>query len=106
MDLSPEQIAKLTARLGRDLEGWLRDRTVEKHYSADALAEMLEVAPRTVWSWIDAYETSGGKQGLGPVVKLSHKCVRIPASAVNRMLRAHTIDAAALGGDKHQEDAA
>lgn len=105
MDLSPEQIAKLTARLGRDIEGWLRDRTVEKHYSVDALAELLDVAPRTVWSWIDAYETSGGKQGLGPTVKLSHKCVRIPASAVNAMLKRHTIDAAALSRPNQEEAA-
>lgn len=85
---------------GRDVESFLRERTVEQHYSADALAELIEVSPRTVWSWIERYEASAGKEGLGPVVKLSHKNVRIPASAVNRMLAAHTVDAVALAGGK------
>lgn len=98
MELTNEQIAKLTARLGRDLEEWLRDRTVEKHYSADAVAELVEVSVRTVWTWIEKYETSQGKEGLGPYVKLSHKNVRIPASSINAMLARHTIDAAALAG--------
>lgn len=100
MELTDEQIAKVTARLGRDVESFLRERTVEKHYSADSLAELVEVSPRTVWTWIERYESSGGKEGLGPVVKLSHKNVRIPASAINRMLTAHTIDAGALGGSR------
>jgi transposase len=100
MDLTNEQITKLTTRLGRDVESFLRDRTVEKHYSADSLAELVEVSPRTVWTWIERYEASGGKEGLGPVVKLSHKNVRIPASAINRMLAAHTVDAGALAGAK------
>ena len=105
MELSPEQITKLTNRLGRDLEGWLRDRTVEPHYSAPRLAELMEVAERTVWTWIDRYDTSTGKEGLGPVVKLSHKCVRIPASSVNRMLQACTVDAAALVRGSQKEAA-
>ncbi len=105
MELTTEQITKLTARLGRDVEAYLRDRMVEKHYSADALAELIEVSARTVWSWIEKYETSAGREGLGPVVKLSHKNVRIPASSVNRMLKAHTVDAAVLAGGEKEKAA-
>ena len=97
MDFTPEQITRISARIGRDIEGWLKDCTVEPHYSAERVAALLEVSERTVWSHIETYELTGGKEGLGPFVKLSHKCVRIPASAVNRLLKACTVDAATLG---------
>jgi hypothetical protein len=103
--LSPEQISKLTARLGREIEAWLRTGAVEQHYSAPALAEVLQVSERTIWVWIDLYESSSGKEGIGPVVKLSHKTVRIPASSVHRMLRSRTVDAAALAGTDGKEAA-
>jgi hypothetical protein len=98
MELTEEQIQRITARLGRETAAWLRDRSVEKHYSAEALAEILEVAVRSVWNYIELYESTAGREGIGPVVKISHKVVRIPASAVNRFLRAKTIDAAVLAG--------
>lgn len=96
MNFTDEQIDRITARLDKQTKAFLRDRTVEQHYSAEALAEILEVAERTVWNYIELYETSAGREGIGPVVKISHKVVRVPASAVNRFLRAKTIDAAAL----------
>ena len=96
MDLTQEQIDLLTARLGTKREAWLRNATVEPHYSAEKTAELLEVTVRTVWNYVELYETSGGRDGIGPVVKISHKVVRIPASALNRFLQARTVDAAAL----------
>lgn len=92
----------------RVLSNVLRDGFVEQHYSAATVAERLEVTERTVWNYVDAYDRSGGSEGIGPTVKLSHKVVRIPASAVNRFLKARTIAApgakAEQGGDV--EDAA
>lgn len=73
----------------------VRDGSVEQHYSAATVAERLDVTERTVWNYVELYETSGGKEGIGPVVKVSHKVVRIPASAVNRFLRGRTIEVAA-----------
>lgn len=90
-ELPPDAITRITSRLGRELEEWLRDRTVEPHYSAERCAELLEVSVRTVWNYIDAGERTQGREGIYPVVKLSHKVVRIPASAVNRYLRSRTI---------------
>lgn len=81
----------LVRHIMRSLLEWMRDRSVEQHYSAERLAALLEVAERTVWNYIELWETSGGKEGIGPVVKLSHKVVRIPASSANRLLRAKTI---------------
>jgi hypothetical protein len=100
MEFSDEQIQRIVSRLGKEAEAWLRDRSVEKHYSAESLAELLEVTERTVWNWLDRYEETAGKDGIGPFVKISHKVVRIPASSVNRWLRAKTIDAAALAEGK------
>jgi hypothetical protein len=64
---------------------------VEKHYSAAELAEVLGVTVRTVWSYVDLGARSSGKDGIFPVVKLSHKVTRIPASAVQRFLKARTV---------------
>lgn len=100
---TPEQVAKISARLGREFEAWLRDHTVEPHYSAERVAELLEVSERTVWSYVEDYEVSGGKSGLGPVVKLSHKVVRIPGSAVNRLLAARSVQAPRAFGAELRE---
>lgn len=102
MDFTDEHIDRITARLGQQTKAFLRDRSVEQHYSVEALAEILEVAPRSVANYIELYEISGGREGIGPVVKISHKVMRIPASAVNRFLRAKTIDAAALAGGQEK----
>jgi DNA-binding Lrp family transcriptional regulator len=91
-------LSKLTGERGmlrqviRVLQGALRDGVVEQYYSAASLAERLEVTERTVWNYVELYETSGGKEGIGPVVKLSHKVVRIPASAANRFLKSRRIE--------------
>lgn len=92
-DLTPEQASKVSTRIGRELEAWLRDRTVEPHYSAEGAAELLQVTKRTIWSYVDAGERSSGRDGIYPVVKLSHKVIRIPASSINRFLKARTIAA-------------
>lgn len=105
MNLSPEQIARITARVGREVEAFLRNGVVEQHYSAESLAELLEVTERTVWSYVDLYDSTAGREGLGPVVKLSHKTVRIPASAVRRLLASKTVNAAALVGADRREEA-
>jgi hypothetical protein len=100
---TPEQVAKISARLGREFEAWLRDHTVEPHYSAERVAELLEVSERTVWSYVEEYEMTEGKAGLGPVVKLSHKVVRIPGSAVNRLLAARSVQAPRAFGAELRE---
>ena len=68
---------------------------IEKHYTAADVAQLLGVTTRTVWNYIDRGERSQGRDGIYPVVKLSHKVVRIPARAVNRFLKTRTIAAAA-----------
>lgn len=90
-EITQEQLAKVSARLGRELEAWLRDHTVEPHYSAEDAAELLHVTKRTIWSYVDIGEASRGKDGIYPVVKLSHKVIRIPASSINRFLKSRTI---------------
>jgi predicted transcriptional regulator len=67
---------------------------VEKHYTAAEVAELLGVTQRTVWNYVDKGERSQGKDGIYPVVKLSHKVVRIPARAINRFLKVRTVAAA------------
>lgn len=94
-DLTPDQASRVSARVGRELEAWLRDRTVEPHYSAEGAADLLQVTKRTIWSYVDAGERSGGRDGIHPVVKLSHKVIRIPASSINRFLKSRTIAAPA-----------
>lgn len=64
---------------------------VEKHYSVQEIAELLGVTVRTVWNYIDVGTRSGGKDGIHPVIKLSHKATRIPARAVNRFLESRTL---------------
>ena len=68
---------------------------VEKHYTAAEVAELLGVTERTVWNHVEAGKRSRGRDGIFPVVKLSHKVVRIPARAVNKFLKARTMTAGA-----------
>lgn len=89
--------------LVRALLTWLRERTVEQHYSVETLAGLLELTPRTVWNYVELYETSGGADGIGPVIKLSHKVVRIPASSASRLLKAKTITIAGVGDQGDEE---
>jgi predicted transcriptional regulator len=70
---------------------------VEKHYTASEVAELLGVSERSVWNYVDKGETTKGKDGIFPVVKLSHKVVRIPARAVNKFLKARTVAGAGQG---------
>lgn len=91
-EFTPDQLRKLAERIGRDIESWLRDHTIEPHYSVETLAAALEVTERTIWNYVDLYKTSQGKDGIGPVVKLSYKVVRIPASSIKRFLAPRTIE--------------
>lgn len=92
-DFPPEALSRVSARIGRELEAWLRDHTVEPHYDAETAAQMLHVTVRTIWRYVDAGARSEGREGIYPVVKLTHKVVRIPASSINRFLQAHTLKA-------------
>lgn len=92
-EFTADQLEKVSTRVSREVEEWLRDHTVEPHYSAEAAAAMLEVTVRTIWNYVDAGERSSGREGIYPVVKLSHKVVRIPASSINRFLKARTVAA-------------
>lgn len=95
LNLTPEQLAKVSAKIGREVEEWLRDRTVEPHYSVESLAELLEVSQRTIENYIELGATTSGREGIFPVRKFSFKTMRIPASSVNRFLNACTIAAPA-----------
>ena len=96
-----EQFGKVSARLAREIEAWLRDHTVEPHYTAEQAAELLGgCTVRTVWNHVKLWQTSGGKDGIGPIVKVSHKSVLIPASAINRWLASRTITVPAAGEER------
>lgn len=82
---------ELLRHVVRTVKHALRAQTVEQHYSAESLAKLLGVSVRTVWTYIELGESTKGKEGIFPVVKLSHKVVRIPASSARRMLEARTI---------------
>lgn len=94
-ELTPDQLVKVSNRIGRDVAAYLADRTVEPHYSAEETAKLLSVTVRTIWNYVEVGDRSGGSDGIFPVVKLSHKVVRIPASSINRFLNARTIAAPA-----------
>jgi excisionase family DNA binding protein len=53
---------------------------VEQHYTVVELAQLLAVDERTVWRLIRS-----GK--ISRCVRLSRKCTRVPASAVNALLQ-------------------
>lgn len=95
INFTPEQLAKVSAKIGREVEEWLRDHTVEPHYSVERLADLLEVSERTIENYIDQGANTGGREGIFPVRRLSFKTMRIPASSVNRFLKACTIAAPA-----------
>lgn len=86
----------------RALLGWLRDSSVEQHYSAETLAALLEVTPRTIWNYVELGESTQGREGIYPVVKLSHKVVRIPASSAARLLKSRIV-ATAVRDDQDDE---
>jgi len=86
-------IRALVERFVRAFAHWLENRTVEQHYSAEEGAKLLQVTERTFHNYVDLYETSGGKDGIGPRVVLSHKVVRYSSSSINRFLRARAIAA-------------
>lgn len=96
MTLDADQLQRLSDRLARDFERWMADHSVEPHYSVETLSSLLEWSPRSLWGEVEAYESSAGRSGLGPVCKFGHRTVRIPASAVKRWLASKTIDAAEL----------
>lgn len=95
LTLTADQIAKVSARLSREVEEWLRDKTVEPHYSVETLAALLEIDERSVERYIKAGTTTNGREGIYPVRRLSHKTMRIPASSVNRFLQSCTISTSA-----------
>lgn len=91
MTLPESSLRAIVDRMVRVFADFLRERTVEQHYSPESVAKLLDVTERSVWTYHDLWVTTGGREGLGPVVKLSFKATRFPASAVNRFLRARTI---------------
>lgn len=95
-DFTDSQLERISRQLAGELDRWMRTHTLEPHYTVETVAELLQVKRRTVWNYLLKYEQSAGREGLGPFIKLSHKVVRIPASAVQRLLKAKTVDAAEL----------
>lgn len=91
IEFTSEQIARIAARLGKDVEGWLRENSVEKLYSTEALAELFDVTKRTIENYVEEGERTQGRDGIYPVIKLSHKVVRVRASVVNRFLNSRTV---------------
>ena len=69
-----------------------RELVVEEHYSTEELAARIGVSERTICEALQQGRTSrdsSGLRGIWPQVRLGSKCVRIPATAANRWLRAH-----------------
>ncbi len=54
-------------------------RAVEEHLSPEETAERLGVSVSTVWRWV--------RERRLRVVKLGYRITRIPASAVNALLK-------------------
>lgn len=88
--MNDEAERRITRRLIEEFETWLKERQVEPHYSVERVAELLEVTERTVHNYIELGERTAGAEGIWPTIKLSHKVLRIPASAVNRFIRARS----------------
>lgn len=57
---------------------------VEQQYSYEQVAELLSIGESTVREYV-----RNGK--ITPIFKISHKNVRIPASAVNRFLESRAV---------------
>ncbi len=92
--ITTELAAKLPAHVSKEVQEWLRDNAVEPHYTVDQAAELLgKVTVRTVWNYVELGKTSQGKEGIYPVVKLSHKVVLLPASSINRFLKSRRVSA-------------
>jgi predicted site-specific integrase-resolvase len=62
---------------------------VERHYRTTEAAEILSVHPRTIQGWVRAGD-------LAPVVYISPKDIRIPASTINSFLGHRTVRRGAL----------
>lgn len=92
--ITAEVAAKLPAHLSKEIQDWLREHAVEPHYTAEQAAELLgKVTVRTIWNYVEKGEASQGKEGIYPVVKLSHKVVLLPASSINRFLKSRRVAA-------------
>lgn len=72
-----------------------RKRSTEQQYSYAEAAKLLGVSYSTVRALVNEGLRTGGKAGIFPIYKLSHKLVRIPASAINRYLESRRVG----GGD-------
>ena len=59
-------------------------KEIEKHYKTREAAALIGVHPRTVANWIASGQ-------LGPVVAISQRDTRIPASVIQRFLDERTI---------------
>ena len=65
---------------------------LEQHYDRNQVAEMLAVSLPTVDRLIAAGRRTEGLDGLFPVYRLSHRCVRIPQRALNLFLERHQLE--------------
>jgi predicted site-specific integrase-resolvase len=63
-------------------------KSVEEHYTPREVAELLKVSIYTIKRLIRLGKTSCGEAGLSPVIRISGTLMRIPASAVNKLLSA------------------
>lgn len=86
MNLADTTVRGMVDRLVRAFVDFLANRTVEQYYSAETAARLLDVTERTFHSYVDLYQTTNGKDGIGPKVVLSFKCVRYSATSINRFL--------------------
>lgn len=92
--VTTDQAAKLPAHLSKEIQAWLEEHAVEPHYTAEQTSGLLGgVTVRTVWNYVDLGARTKGKEGIYPVVKLSHKVVLLPASSINRFLASRRVAA-------------
>lgn len=65
------------------------DITHSKLYEVADVEKLLAVSRSTVFRLIKRYQESGGREGLGPVMRPSG-VLRIPESTVSRYMQRHT----------------
>jgi hypothetical protein len=86
-----EQRGNASQTFGRRARRAPPAKTVEQHYTLKEVSALLGVDVSTVRRQIDRYRALDGADGIGPIVKLGRRTVRVPASAVARFLKGRTV---------------
>lgn len=85
VDMSEEATELDERKTGRPARRTPRGQ-VEQLYTAREIAGLLKIGYSTVWRLVALGRKTKGTDGIFPCYKISHKTVRIPASAITRFL--------------------